>query len=229
MTLSERIRSDIETRIKSGDWRPGHRIPFEHALVATYGCSRATVSKALEALAKAGLIERRRKAGSFVAHPHVQSAVLEVPDLPHLIAALGEVYRWQLNSVRELDAEPQSETGIAGPVLEIEGIHHGGGEQFALEHRLIALATVPGARDAAFTDVPPGTWLLAHVPWTEARHRIKAIDPTRAEAALLGLTARAACLQIERWTWQAGEAVTYVRQVFPGHRYDLVAEFKPGR
>ncbi|WP_163449962.1 GntR family transcriptional regulator, partial [Escherichia coli] len=80
MTLQERIRSDIEERIRSGELRPGDRIPFEHELVAHYGCARATVSKALERLAHAGLIERRRKVGSFVAHPQVHAAVLAVPD-----------------------------------------------------------------------------------------------------------------------------------------------------
>ncbi|WP_163571162.1 GntR family transcriptional regulator, partial [Klebsiella pneumoniae] len=37
MTLQERIRSDIEERIRSGELRPGDRIPFEHELVAHYG------------------------------------------------------------------------------------------------------------------------------------------------------------------------------------------------
>ncbi len=82
MTIEARIRQAIEDRIRSGDWKPGHRIPFEHELVVTWGCSRATVSKALGGLARAGLIERRRKAGSFVAHPQVHSAVLEVPTSP---------------------------------------------------------------------------------------------------------------------------------------------------
>ena len=47
-------------RILSGEWPPGHRIPFEHELTARYGCSRMTVSKALGELVEAGLIERRR-------------------------------------------------------------------------------------------------------------------------------------------------------------------------
>ena len=95
MTLEKRIRGDIEARIRSGELKPGDRIPFEHELTVTYACARATVSKALTGLARAGLIERRRKAGSFVAHPHVQTAVLEVPDLEKLILARGEAYRWQ--------------------------------------------------------------------------------------------------------------------------------------
>ena len=70
VSLHPRILAEVEARILSGEWPPGHRIPFEHELTARYGCSRMTVSKALTQLAGAGLIERRRKAGSFVTRPH---------------------------------------------------------------------------------------------------------------------------------------------------------------
>ena len=79
--LHQRISLDLEANIRSGAWPPGFRIPFEHELTAQYGCARATVNKAVSALVAAGLIERRRRAGSFVARPHLQSAVLEIPDI----------------------------------------------------------------------------------------------------------------------------------------------------
>ena len=75
-TLYKQIRLDIERRILTGEWPPGHRIPFEHQLMARYGCSRMTVSKALSELAQADLIERRRRAGTFVRRPKFLSAVL---------------------------------------------------------------------------------------------------------------------------------------------------------
>ena len=34
--LYQRIRADLEEKIVSGRWPPGHRIPFEHELVETY-------------------------------------------------------------------------------------------------------------------------------------------------------------------------------------------------
>ena len=223
MTVEARIRREIEARIHSGEWKPGHRVPFEHELVAAYGCSRATVSKALGSLAKDGLIERRRKAGSFVAHPQVHSAVLEVPDLAQVIAARGEEYRWRLTARRLADAAGD----VPLPALLVEGVHSGGGEPFALERRLIALSAVPEAAQESFADQAPGTWLLHHVPWTAARHRIRAVEATTAEAKALGLRPRGACLELERMTWRAGQVVTQVRQLFRGDRFDLVAEFNP--
>ncbi len=219
MTLDKRIRDAIEARIRSGEWRPGYRIPFEHELVAEFGCARATVSKALSALVAAGLIERRRKAGSFVAHPQVHAALLDIPDLARL-----EGYRWERTACATAAPEEMVEVQ-SGPLLRVEGIHHADGAPLALERRLIDVSTVPEAATADFETEAPGSWLLGHVPWSDARHRIRAIAADRAQATALGMPIGVACLQLERWTWRAGALVTYVRQVFPGDRYDLTAEF----
>ncbi len=230
VTLDQRIRSDIEARIQSGELRPGDRIPFEHELVASYGCSRATVSKALEKLARTGLIERRRKAGSFVAHPHVQSAVLDVPDLQKLIGGRGETYRWHLLLRRPARRnELSGETAIRVPALRVDGIHCANGAPFGLEARFISLAAVPEAAGESFADISPGSWLLERMPWTRARHVIRAVNASREQALLLRIAEGAACLEVERWTWRVESAVTHVRQLFPGNRFDLVAEFRPGQ
>ena len=223
MTVEDQIRQGIESHIHSGEWKPGHRIPFEHELVTAYGCSRATVSKALGSLAKTGLITRRRKAGSFVAHPKVHSAVLEMPDLAQVLAARGEDYRWSLG-LRERK-EPADDFPF--PTLYIEGVHLGGGEPFALEQRWLSIPAVPSVEQQKFDSEAPGTWLLQHIPWTAARHRIRAIAADDAEASTLGLRPRAACLELWRTTWQNGELVTRVRQLFRGDRFDLTAEYKP--
>src|SRR5262245_51587564 len=101
VSLYQRILGDIRDRILAGEWPPGHRIPFEHELSVSYRCSRMTVNKALSQLAKAGLIERRRRSGSFVRRPQLQSAVLEIYDIKAEVQALGLPYRYELRSRRE--------------------------------------------------------------------------------------------------------------------------------
>src|SRR3989440_12411512 len=88
-TLYKQIRLDIERRILTGEWPPGHRIPFEHELMARYRCSRMTVSKALSELAQADLIERRRNARTFVRRPPFLSAVLKIAAIRARVTALG--------------------------------------------------------------------------------------------------------------------------------------------
>jgi GntR family transcriptional regulator, histidine utilization repressor len=228
MTIAERIRSEIEARIASGEWSPGHRIPFEHELVAHYGCARATVGKALTALVRAGLIERRRKAGTFVAYPHVQSAVLAIPDIGKAIAERTGSYRFDLLSSRTLKHDGQSDTFADGTRLRhVTGIHQGQDGPFAFEDRLISLACVPGAIDADFTSQSPSAWLLRSVPWTQARHRISAIGASADVSAHLAIARHTPCLLVERWTWRTGVPVTYVCQTFRGDRFDLVATFTP--
>lgn len=224
MNPARRIREEIAAAIRSGEWRPGDRVPTEQELAMRYDCARATVSKALAELAAAGLVERRRKAGTFVAHPPVHSAVMTVPDLAELVAARGERYDWVLIS-KQVEAR---ESLCPPPALRVEGVHLAASEPFALETRFIALGEVPDAGTADFAVEAPGTWLLGHIPWTEARHVIRAVNPRPAEATRLGVAPRAACLELDRTTWRAGRIVTHVRQLFRGDRFDLVAEFHAG-
>jgi GntR family histidine utilization transcriptional repressor len=227
MTLEARIRADLEQRIRSGALKPGERIPFEHELVAHYGCARATVSKALGGLVRTGLIERRRKAGSFVARPHSEAAVLDIPDIAAAVAQRGGGYRFELvaRAIEIAKGDPVFADGAR--LLRLEGVHHALDGPFAHEKRRIGVMTVPEAEAADFREIAPGLWLLDHVPWSEAEHRISAVPATGAVAAHLKLPRGTPCLRLDRTTWRNGAPVTRVRQTFPGDRYDLVARFTP--
>jgi GntR family histidine utilization transcriptional repressor len=97
----------------------------------------------------------------------------------------------------------------------------------ALEHRIINLAAVPEAREERFAKVPPGTWLLRRVPWTDAEHVIRAVNADGAMAKRLQVSTGAACIVLERRTWQAGNLVTEARIAYPGERHHLVGRFSP--
>lgn len=228
MTIAERIRSEIEARIASGEWPPGYRIPFEHELVIQYSCARATVGKALTALVRTGMLERRRKAGTFVAYPHVQSAVLEIPDIGKAIAERTGGYHFDL-----LASDIRRDDGLSGnfasctSLRHVTGIHQGQDGPFAFEDRLISLSCVPEAAVADFTTQSPSAWLIQSVPWTQARHRISAVGASADVSSHLAIPRHTPCLLVERWTWRSGEPVTYVCQTFRGDRFDLVATFTP--
>ncbi|MBS7455580.1 histidine utilization repressor [Coralloluteibacterium stylophorae] len=232
--MHQRIRGDIEARIRSGEWPPGHRVPPEHALMARYGCSRMTVNKALSLLADAGAVVRRRGAGSFVAtpHPHIESVALAIPDIAHEVASRGWRYGFRLvarrlRAPRRRDAQ-ELELAGAGRLLALQGLHLADGRPIALEDRLVAVAAVPEAATATFDSEPPGSWLLQRVPWTRAEHRISAASADADAAALLEVEPGTACLVLERGTWRGEQAVTRVRQRFRGDAWDLVARFEPG-
>lgn len=236
-SLYRRIHADIEHRIRSGEWAAGTRIPVEHALMEQYRCARATVNKAVSALAAAGLIERHRRAGSFVALPRIQSAVVEIPDIQAEISRQGGQYAFRLLMRRKRSAaarRPEEVTLARGePLLELRCLHILNDRPFALEERLISLAVVPEADDADFRASPPGTWLLHHPTlsrtWTGAEHRVAAINAEARAADLLKVEPNMACLAVERRTWRGDEQITYVRTIFRGDAYDLTARFEPTR
>lgn len=231
MPLHERIRSDFEGRILGGDLAPGDRLPIEQELMGHYGCSRMTVNKALSALVAAGLIDRRKKAGTFVARPRVHSMVLDVPDIAAQIRERGQDYAYRpLKQMLRPASEDADEELLAGPgmLMQLDGLHLADGAPLGIEFRLVSAAAVPGIAEADLDTVPPGSWLLQHVPWTEAETRISAVAALGDEARWLAVPAGSPCLCVERWTWRGAERITYVRQLFLGDAYDMVARFGPG-
>jgi len=232
-SLHERILGDIEARILSGEWAPGMRIPFEHELSAQYDCSRMTVNKALTELAKAGLIERRRKVGSFVMRAPSRSAALEILDIGSEVAALGEPYRYERlarSRRRAVRVDQARLQGIGvGAILDLTCRHWAGERPFCLEERLISLIAAPDAAEESFAETAPGPWLLGRAPWTTAEHRIRARAVDARRAALLDIEEGAACLVTERRTWSGDAAVTHVTLTYPGVEHELVARFSPMR
>jgi GntR family histidine utilization transcriptional repressor len=182
-------------------------------------------------LADAGLVVRRRKAGSFVSRPRVQSAILQIPDLKGEVEKRGELYRYRLIDLRRrpASASDRSRLGVSArtQVLAIRCLHEAESQPFAIEDRLINLEAVPDALREDFSMTPPNTWLVGHVPWTEAEHRITACNADKQLASDLGIDEGAACLVIERQTWRNGEPITAVRITHPGPLYDLIARFTP--
>lgn len=229
-TLHARIRAAIEARILSGEWPPGTRIPTETELMVDFGCSRMTVNKAMASLATAGLIVRNRRAGTVVARPRMHSAVLHIPDIGAEVAARGGVYGYAAltDELRPPCCVHLGSEGFhLGQSRFVRSVHSSDGVAILVEDRHIFLDAVPAAAQADFATNPPGPWLLAHVPWTEAEHRISAIAADAAVARALAVATGAPCLLVERRTWRGQETLTIARQVFRGDAFDLTARFGP--
>ncbi len=229
--LHHQIRTELEDNILSGRWPPGTKIPSELELSQQYNCARMTVNKAVTELARAGLIGRRRKAGSVVLPQRSQNAILEIFDVRDEVLATGQLYRFALlaREERAATAAERKATGLAAgqKVIALRGLHWAGNRPFCLEERIINPRVVPGARTEGFAHLPPGPWLVEHIPWTEAEHHITAELAGADRAADLEIGAGAPCLVVERATWKLGEPVTRVRFCYPGAAHVLAARFTP--
>lgn len=76
----QQIRADLEARIRSGELPPGAKLPTEVELQEQYGVSRATAQRTLDDLARAGLVVRYRRRGTFVATGSEQTNLLRFVD-----------------------------------------------------------------------------------------------------------------------------------------------------
>lgn len=147
------------------------------------------------------------------------------------VARTGGRYSYRLLECRKHPADGnQSEllgVSIDAPILSIRCLHLSDDIAFQLEERMVNVEAAPGMVCRTLRTEPPSRWLVGHVPWTEAEHRIAAHEATAKVAAELGIRTRAACLVVERRTWNNAMPVTHVRLWHPGARHSLFGHFKP--
>ena len=97
--LYERVRQAIVASIDDGTYSPGERLPSESRLAEDLGVNRLTVRRAIEELARAGVVESRQGSGTFVSAPIVRLPVSQklstdslVSSMTAQIAAQGYTY-----------------------------------------------------------------------------------------------------------------------------------------
>ncbi len=229
------VKAVILGRIRGGELVPGDTVPGEAALADEFGCARVTVNRALRELAEAGVVERRRKAGTMVLDLNPRDAAVEVPSVRAEIEATGAKYRYELLT-RRIATPPGAVRTALGLSAGAKALHlrcrHWAGHPVGdrvhqIEDRWINLDVVPSAREADFAAQGPNDWLIRAMPLSRVEHVFSAANSDRAEAELLGLTPGVAIFVIERRTWIDGQAITRARLVHPGATHRLVARTLP--
>lgn len=227
MTLGwEAVRAEVLRRIRARDWPPGALIPGEEALSAEFGVARATVNRALTALAEAGVIERKKRAGTRVAELPVRRARLEIPVIRLDVLGRGLAYDFKLLADR-IGAAPVPVTARLGlpeglPMRHLETLHLAGGRPFVLESRWLNPAILPSPAPD-FATISANEWLVTHVSLVSGDIAFTAEPATPRQAEVLGVAPGTALLVAERTTYGTSGPVTLVRLAHaPGHRVQMV-------
>ena len=61
-----RVTADIRTRIESGQWPPGHKLPTLQEMIVIYECSETPIKTAIRDLQTLGYLEGHQGKGVFV-------------------------------------------------------------------------------------------------------------------------------------------------------------------
>lgn len=218
----EAIRAEVLRRIRVRDWGPGVSIPTEAALAEEFGCARATVNRALRDLADAGVLERRRKAGTRVASSPVRKATLDIPVIRAEVEARGQTHAFRLlKHVTALPPPPVAarlRIGAAEPMRHLCTLHLADGRPFLYEERWLNPAVLPDPAPD-FATVSTNEWLVRNVPYTTGDISFSAEAAAPLEARALGIDQGAPVFVTDRTTWTDDLAITAVRLVHtPGYR-----------
>lgn len=86
--LYERVRQAIAASIDDGTYAPGEKLPAESRLAEELGVNRLTVRRAIEELARAGVVESRQGSGTYVSAPIVRLPVSQKLSTDSLVAGM---------------------------------------------------------------------------------------------------------------------------------------------
>ena len=210
------IQAEVLRRIHARDWPPGHTIPNEADLALEFGCARATVNRALQSLADAGMLERRRKAGTRVALHPISKATLDIPVIRREIEERNMTYAYQL--IARETATPPAILGPDATGIHIIALHRANGAPYVVEDRWINITTVPAALDQTFEEISANEWLVTSAPYTHGDISFMSEPATGFEAKHLRTRQGNAVFVIDRTTWDRGQTVTSVRLTYaPGY------------
>lgn len=72
--MASALKTQLETRIASGEYQPGEKLPPLRELALNFGVSNYVVHNCFQALQSRGLLELRRGSGAYVAEPARRAA-----------------------------------------------------------------------------------------------------------------------------------------------------------
>ncbi|RUS59367.1 UTRA domain-containing protein [Pseudorhodobacter sp. E13] len=217
------VQAEALRRIRSREWPPGGQIPHEADLAEELGCARATVNRALRDLAEAGLLERRRKAGTRVPLNPVRKATLDIPIIRQDVEGRGQAYGYRL-ILRDTTLPPPEIRSLLKlkpkqTLIHILALHLAEAMPFCLEDRWVNPDAVPEFADADLSAISANEWLVQNAAFSAGDFAFGASAATAEAATHLNCPSGAPLFTVERTTWAAALPITAVCLSYaPGYK-----------
>lgn len=227
--LYARAEAELRAHIAGGRWKPGTPLPTEPALAAELGISQGTLRRALAALERQRLIERRQGVGTYVAEATSERALFhffraQAPDgsRPTPTSRVEEFVS------RPSEPAEAALLGIASgePVYVLRRLRLVSGKPAIAESIVIPALCFPGFKLPLGVELTDELYVLYQrrhgITVTRVEERLTAIASPPDITAALGCHAGAPLLRIERvafdllnravelrWSWMETERLRY--------------------
>ncbi len=203
---------------------PDAAIPSERELMVTYGVSRATVRKAIDALVADGLLQRIHGKGTFVARPRLESRL-------HLASFSQDMRRRGLTpSTRFLDLgreRPPADVaealrlGSDGEAWRIDRVRLADGQPIALEQGWYPQALLPGLDQADLSGSLYEVFAARGLAIDAAEQTLWGETADATLARRLDCPIHTPLLVFRRVSSAAGTPLEYVVSRYRGDRYQV--------
>ncbi len=233
MSKQEETRDRVLDLIES--LNVGQAIPAERQLAADLGVSRLTLRAALDDLVRDGYLDRRHGSGTYVTEPKIAQPLT-------LTSFSDDMRRRGMtpgSRTLELTTTPAGarlahRLGVSpeARLVRVKRLRLADSRPMAMEVLHVPEALVPGLTRADFEDHSFYELLRERYGITIASGT-QSIEPTvtnEEESEVLGVPLHTPAFLFERTTVsESGRTVEFVRSIYRGDRYRLVADLVPQR
>lgn len=235
LPLYRRITDTFTRQIADGELPVGSLLPPEVELARRFGVSRHTMRAGLDALVRAGLLERKRGKGTVVTRPRIQQSLQQFYSIEHEMRRRGADLRTQvlargsLDDGDELAARACEALDIDEPgrIYSLLRLRLVDGVPLLLEHLTFPAALCPalvheperGADDPATRSFYDVLFACTGMRVTRAHESFRPALVSGYEARLLRAPAGTPVFEVERTSYAGTVPVEWRRTLARGDRY----------
>jgi GntR family transcriptional regulator len=198
------LQEHLMSKIRSGDWKPGQKLPSEHELCTHFEVSRTVVRQALNGLASEDLIITHKGKGSFVAAPKIAWKMMQsLSGFYDDAVASEKSISTQVLDLKVIPAEDEVAQFLhlaeGTPVIMLKRLRYLDGEPVVLTVTHIPERLCPELVNEDFTDQSLYRILASKYGFvlSEGIRTIESINAPQSLARLLGVDTGAALILLK--------------------------------
>jgi GntR family transcriptional regulator len=229
LPLYAQVEDALVSRISSGGWPEGSRLPPESCLIEEFAVSRTTIRMTIQSLIRRGLVEIRRGRGTFVTQPKIRQELTELTGFVEDMQALGRHATARVLDRRTVAAPGDVARQLAlpqgAPVVRIQRVRLADGLPLSFDETYL----VKDLGEKVLADdleTEPIFSLLEQkysTPLVEAEYQLEAVSADDFAAAALGISVGAPVFLIERTSYSEGHRpVDYEKLHYRGDQIRFV-------